>query len=64
MRRASQDLAALIEEDPDHEWPSRWQAFLDDGGISAGELEQWRNERYLIRAVRKQQGNLRLVVSR
>jgi hypothetical protein len=64
MRGARQDLEALIEQDPDLEWPSRWQAFLGDGGISAGELEQWRNERYVIRTVRKQQGNLRLVVSR
>jgi hypothetical protein len=61
---ASQDLAALIEQDPDREWPSRWQAFLDDGGISAEELEQWTNERYVIKTISRQQGNLRFVVSR
>jgi hypothetical protein len=55
MRSASQDLVALIEEDPDREWPRRWQAFLDDGGISADELEQWRNKRHLIRTVSRQQ---------
>jgi hypothetical protein len=37
---------------------------LDDGGISAGELGPWRNERYVINTVSKQQGNLRFVVSR
>jgi hypothetical protein len=61
LHRTQRELAGLIEQDPDNEWPEMWQRFLAAGGLTCDELCRWMVHQQQIRPTVRR--HLRLVAA-
>jgi hypothetical protein len=61
LHSAQRELARLIEQDPDGEWPKMWTRFLAAGGLTCRELCEWMVHQQPIRSTVRR--HLRLVTS-